>query len=332
MATRSKKNGAHAAETTGDELSPEALRAENARLREQLAKATAGASNGKIDKPGVQTDALTILRGNVALMPVRLRGSALMVHRWGQKAIIEMLSKMTGADMPQLPKDLTKEYEDAAYKNLRAEHIIPCRVIHACMVAGASTSQGAVKASEIKQRVTVLQHTAPIRGHVEMDVRPVKVGPWNDKVVDLRARPLYTDWYTDIVLRFQSDTVSKDKVLIALRQAGSEIGLCEFRKAQGGDLGHFEVEALPITDVDRIIEECSSPEEKFVIPPELLRAATAYADSKTDKRNGAKKAVGLIGVVNGAEDRFAAAEAANGAPLGVAVREALEAAVQNGAE
>jgi hypothetical protein len=256
-------------------------------------------------KESAHQDPFQTLTGDVALLPVRLKGDHLLVHQWSEKAVIEMLSRMTGHDMPQMPKDLTREYESSHYRNTKDEHVLPCRTIKACLVSGASATGKSVKPSEIKQKVRIMGHTAPIHGAHEMDVRIVEVGPWNDRVPDVRARCLYTDWHIDVVIRYPHHIIPAAKIVLALRQAGEEVGLCEFRQQKGGDLGGFSIEALPEKSVEAIIKACSLPEQMFKIPPELLRSATTIVSDK-DRQNMGRRAVGAVNAVNGAVDRFEA--------------------------
>src|SRR5271170_2939458 len=71
----------------------------------------------------------TKLRGHYTLLGLRLIGTeVLLVHQWTEKAVIEMLAKMTGNPMPRLFKDLTEEGENSAYRNMKGEDVLPCRV------------------------------------------------------------------------------------------------------------------------------------------------------------------------------------------------------------
>jgi hypothetical protein len=206
-----------------------------------------------------------------------------------------------------LDKDLEKEGDSSAYRNEMGEDVLPCRIIKACFVEGASQTRGAVKAHEFKKYVRVVGHTAPIHftSVDRCDVRTVKVGPWHDRCVDLRARTLYTDWYADVVLRFPHTVIGLDKVTAAIRAAGEAVGLCEMRIEKGFDLGGFAVEALPPTSVADIVQANGSPERVFEIPKALLRAASSKVED-LDKRNPKKKVVALANGVNGAVERHAA--------------------------
>jgi hypothetical protein len=258
-------------------------------------------------------DNLEQQRGEVAMMPLRLIGTeSLVVHQWGQKSVIELLSKMTGHNLVQLPKDLTKEYEQSAYRNDRDEHVMPCRIIKAVGVAGAVSSGKAIKKAELNRGLRVMGHAAPIKGvKPEMDTRMVRVGGFNGKP-DVRARTLYpAGWYLECVLRFYPAMISPQKVVHVFRLAGEDIGFCEMRIEKGFSYGAFEVESVKESEVKRILKECSSPEKMFQIPPALLRAAGNVKQTRTSKR-----VTSLVESVNGAPDRHEA----NGAPNGVTRR------------
>lgn len=235
------------------------------------------------------------LHGETTLTAYRLKGDNLLVHQWAHKSVLEMLATMAGHPVVQLNKDLTEEGENSAYRNLRGEDVLPCRIVKAALVNGAGATRKAVKAHEIQRHVRILGHTSPLRFEDvnRCDVMPVKVGPWNDRVTDLRSRTMYMNWACDIVIRFPHEIISGDKIALALREAGESIGFCEMRRAKGHDYGCFEVEALHADEIEGIVKACASPERRFVIPPELLRAASAQLED-VDDRNPKRKAVAVV--------------------------------------
>lgn len=251
--------------------------------------------------------ALHALHGEVTAIAVRLRGDFLLVHQWGQKSVLEMLSKMAGHPMPQLNKDLYEEGLASAYRNMREEDVLPCRIIKACFVNGAGQTRGAVKVHEFNKYVRVMGHTAPLQFESvdRCDVETVKVGPWNDRVVDLRARTLYTGWHCDIIVKFPHAIIGREKIVLAMRMAGEAVGLCEKRIEKGFGFGGFQVENVEEGRVDVILEANASPEKKFEIPEALLHAASSKLVD-ADKRNPKKKMVAVVNGVNGAEARHEA--------------------------
>jgi hypothetical protein len=75
--------------------------------------------------------------------------------------------------------------------------------------------------------------------------------------------------------------LSPDKVMAAVDGAGSTIGLCDWRPDRGGEFGTFSIDTDRVSsdrkEIDRVLKDCGSPEEQFVIPQELLRAFNATA-------------------------------------------------------
>jgi hypothetical protein len=242
------------------------------------------------------TKALAERRANVVRLALRLTGATpLLMHRWSQKAIIEMVGKMVGQPVPRPPKDLTQEYEDSWFRNTDGQLAIPCRIVKAAIVNGAITTGGVTSKAELKRDLRVMGYTSPIRTHGgdrRMDCRIAS----NNGTPDMRSRAVIPEgWEFDIVLQFPT-TLTPDKVMSALEGAGSSIGLCDWRPERGGDYGTFEVGVLSDGEIDRILKDCSLPEEMYQIPPEFLTAFRAAAASGTDS---AKKVAALVDQVNG---------------------------------
>jgi hypothetical protein len=250
------------------------------------------------------TQALAQQRSTRIRLPMRMTFTApILMHRWTDKAIIQMLGKMVGADVPRGKKDLTKEFESSWYRNVRGEPALPCRIIKASIVDGAIETGGVVTKASLKRTLRVLGWTAPLKfkGHLEMDVRIAS----NSGTPDLRSRAVAPVGSTcDIVVEF-NPTLTPDKVTAAIQSAGQCIGVCDWRPDKGGDYGTFEIEALPIKEVSRIIKECELPEQEFKIPPELLTAFNALPDEKVG--DTARKARAVANHVNGSNSRTAQA-------------------------
>jgi len=236
--------------------------------------------------------ALAELRKTRTRIPLRLTfTSPILMHRWGQKAVQEMLSKMTGFKMPEEHKDLTKEFEQSWYRNQNGVVGLPCRLIKACFKQGAGETKKVVGGPTLGRHLCVVGEFAPLRlsGKMEMYTCACKVGLWNDRVVDMRARAIIPEGSTcDIVLEF-GDRLTPDQVMSAVVAAGQCIGVCDWRMEKGGEYGGFEVQVLPVTDIPRIIEECSIPEEEYQIPEWLLTAVNAVpAEDMSDAQRKAK--------------------------------------------
>lgn len=231
------------------------------------------------------TQALATMRSTRMLLVVRLTLDPVLMNRWTHKAVVQMLSKMTGLEMPRPPKDLTQEFKDSWYRNERGEVALPCRLVKAAIVEGAISTSKVVSKAELKRELRVRGFTSPVYGpngkklteeDLTMDVRPAKNASGGP---DLRSRAVTPmGSYVDVVLDFPP-TLTPDKVMAAVDGAAGTIGFCDWRPARGGEFGTFEIDTAHTSsdkkDIDRVLKDCSSPEEQFEIPPELLRAFRA---------------------------------------------------------
>lgn len=235
------------------------------------------------------TKALQARREQVVRLAVRIVGDTpLLMHRWSQKAIMEMVGKMVGQPQPRLAKDLTEEYEAAGYRNEKGEVAIPCRIVKASIVNGAIATAGVVTKADLKRSLRVLGYTSPIVTKRGQEVRPDYQIADNNGSKDMRARALVpAGYYFDVVLQFSPSILTPDQVIAALEGAGSAIGLCDWRLEKGGDYGAFHVEVRPDTEQDAILARCDSPEEVYKIPPQFLRALKGTLDSDAARKMAA---------------------------------------------
>lgn len=234
-------------------------------------------------------------RASIVQVAFRLTGETpLLMNRWSQKAINQMVGKMVGQPVPRPPKDLTEEYENSYYRNEKGEVALPCRIIKASIVDGAITTNGVTTKAELKRGLRVVGYTTPLRlngGKMQMDCRIAS----NNGTPDMRSRAVIpAGYHFDIVLQFPT-SITPDKVVSALEGAGIAIGLCEWRPDKGGEYGTFGVEVLADKEIPRILKECTSPEEEYKIPPEYLRAFRGATSPSIPTR----KAMAVVEKVNG---------------------------------
>lgn len=249
-------------------------------------KKTVSATN--VDQNNVAllaTQALATLRATRVRLVVRLVLDPVLMNRWTSKAIVMMLGKMCGKELPRPPKDLTEEFKDSWYRNEKGEVALPCRLIKAAIVEGAISTGKVVSKAELKRELRVCGFTSPIYDRngkklmvdeLQMDVRPARNASGGP---DLRSRAIVpAGSYVDIVLDFPP-TLSPDKVMAAVDGAGGTIGFCDWRPERGGEFGTFSIDTDRITndkkEIEKVLRDCSTPEEQFVIPQDLLRAFNA---------------------------------------------------------
>lgn len=244
------------------------------------------------------TEALAKMRSvRVQLLVKLVFNSPLLMKRWEVKALSQMLGSMTGHKELRVYKDLTADYEASWYRNADGKLALPCRIIKAAIVRGAvALDNSLVTGADIKRQVRVLGYTSPIHvnGKMEMDIRVVK----NKGTPDVRARSIIpAGSWVEVVLQFPP-TFGPDRVMAALDSAGNSAGLCEMRPEKGGELGTFDVSGMrsDTKEINRVLKECSVPEEELKIPAHMLRALGSIPNDKlTDK---AKKAKAVIEHIN----------------------------------
>ena len=158
------------------------------------------------------------------------------------KAHKELTSKRKKTDEDHLAI-ARSEFIGSCYWNKDAGFFIPGQNLDACLIAAAKLQKLGVK---FKQGVQVIEDELTLDGfnskspadlwenldHV--DVRGVKVG--QAKV--MRYRPIFRKWSTAATVAFNEEVVSESDVRKALIDAGSLIGLGDYRPR----FGRFNVE------------------------------------------------------------------------------------------
>lgn len=242
------------------------------------------------------SEALKQKRASQVQLALRLTGETpLLMHRWSTKAIIEMVGKMVGQPQPRAAKDLTEEYEASYYRNEDGEVALPCRILKAAIVEGAIATQGVTTKADLKRSLRVLGYTTPLhmKAKMHMDARIAS----NNGTPDMRARAIIpAGYHFDIVVQFGT-VLTPDQVIAAIDGAGCAIGLCDFRPEKGGDFGTFSIDTLPDSEIKRILNDCSSPEEQYVIPPGFLHAFKASTSTPTS--DSTRKVMAVVNKVNG---------------------------------
>lgn len=241
---------------------------EMAFARKKTDAATFSQSNASM----LATEALRKNQASIVRVAFRVTGETpLLMNRWSNKAINQMVGKMVGLPVPRGPKDLTGEFENSYYRNLEGQLAMPCRIVKAAIVEGAIATGGVTSKAELKRGLRVLGYTSPIKlktgTKVEIDCRIAQ----NNGTPDMRSRAVIPAGYSfDVVLQFPT-ILTPDKVTAAFQGAGFSIGLCDWRPEKGGDFGAFNIEALQDSEQARILKACSIPEEEYHIPPEFMR-------------------------------------------------------------
>jgi len=182
---------------------------------------------------------------------VRIIGVAPIILHNGQTC--DPLNKFAKA-MKEITKKRNKTEEDilelsriewhaGLYVNAEGEVIIPADILDSALIEGAKKSKlgkqfksavfvpydAVLDFSKKKYTIEELWDNESYR-----DVRGVRVG--TSRV--MRTRPIFRDWSLTFTIQFDENQVNDGDVMRALKDCGTQVGLCDYRPKYG----RFEVE------------------------------------------------------------------------------------------
>jgi hypothetical protein len=212
-----------------------------------LGKAPATPNSGRLNKDGetpVKTINVAPTEFKILALPiVGKEGSSLIVHNWSAKAFKEILAKQMGFD-PKLfqgRKDAFQEFLGSLYKDrLTGEMQIRSIMFKASMLECIRMVPG-VNRKDAMQGISIIGEFAPLYGMPTNRLDAVKIGPWNDRVSDLRFRAEYHEWMTILHFKFDPKLISEEAIVNLLDKAGTIVGVGDWRPDKGGTSGTFEV-------------------------------------------------------------------------------------------
>lgn len=186
----------------------------------------------------------------VPLYVVGQPGSSLIMHRWGTKAIREMLGKHMGHDIPQADKQPFEDFVDTLYRDPKnGEMAVRSVMFKAAMLAALREIPGVTRADAITG-VSILGELSPIWGQPTNRLDAVKIGPWNERVSDLRFRGEFVTWVAKLTFQYNTAAISLPALHNLLATAGALYGVGEWRPTRNGVNGLFSVaeerQALPL--------------------------------------------------------------------------------------
>lgn len=159
--------------------------------------------------------------------------SALLMHAY-PLVPIEALEKKTIEEQAEL-----SAYRDPDTKGL----YVPGVAIQRCLVAAAAFSKGKGRAS-LQKPVAACVLVAPERvalgtDRYVVDSRPVVIPATKGRV--MRHRPRLDDWAVTFEVEYDDNLLTEGELRRVLDDAGSRVGLLEFRPERKGPFGRFMV-------------------------------------------------------------------------------------------
>lgn len=127
--------------------------------------------------------------------------------------------------------------------------VLPTTNVKSAIVEGAKLNK---LGASFNRSLLILADTTPLRhpgptdpvalwnaGNQYVDCRSVKVGTARL----MRYRPRLSDWSLEVVIDFFENMIEAGQIVAAAENAGTFIGLGDYRPARGGPFGRFTVEA-----------------------------------------------------------------------------------------
>jgi len=165
---------------------------------------------------------------------VKVKGvSALLMHSFPMVPV-EALEKRPPAEQAEL-----SAYRDPDTKEL----YVPGINVQRCLIAAAAFSKGKGRAS-LQKQVAACLFVAPERittgqkGYA-IDARPVVIPATKGRV--MRFRPRLDAWELSFKLEWDTTLLKESEVRRVLDDAGSRVGLLDFRPERKGPFGRFMV-------------------------------------------------------------------------------------------
>jgi len=183
---------------------------------------------------------IEIKRPNLEVAAISIKGtSALICHKWSEKAKKEMLDKQMGKNVgARAKKDPKKDYEDSLYRTSDGGYGFPAVAFKAAMVRAAKMIDG-LAMTDVRQMVHVLAEDSDlvrIAGEPQSREDMVRLAKG---VADIRYRGEFREWTADLKIQYNADVISADQVANLLYLAGFSVGVGEWRIEKGGQFGTF---------------------------------------------------------------------------------------------
>jgi len=189
---------------------------------------------------------ITLEEMQQSILTTRIKGiSALIEHKWSEKAIKMMEDKHAGVKVKNRDVRVPEqEFKDAAYVCEDGRFGFPSGGLKKCMINAAHKDIGLEKTLLKKSLFILPDDTVNNLCAFESDeplMRQdiVKVGMGS---TDLRYRPEFRNWSMIVRIEFDSQSLTLNTILSLVQRAGFGVGLGEMRPEKGGEYGRFEVD------------------------------------------------------------------------------------------
>lgn len=163
---------------------------------------------------------------------VKIKGiSALLMHSFPMVPI-EAIEKKSPEEQAEL----------ATYRDPDGNLYVPAIAIQRCLVSSATYSKGKGRGSlqkPVAACVMVTPERVPLPRPFTVDARPVVVPATRGRVV--RYRPRFDEWNLSFSIEYDDTLLTETQLRRVVDDAGSRVGLLDFRPERKGPFGRFMV-------------------------------------------------------------------------------------------
>jgi hypothetical protein len=199
----------------------------------------------KVEDAAAAVEPIDRISAETLLIPIR-GTSPLVVHRFSEKAKLEMLNNARGKKTPREPKNPEAEYEAAFYRMKDGRPGFPALGFKAATVGGARFYGKQITMTALKQLIFFTgepggdgHYYVPIIGEAEMREDVVRVGRGG---TDLRYRPQFTEWATQLTVTYVKSMLTRGSLLALIDAGGMGVGVGEWRPERDGDFGTYQID------------------------------------------------------------------------------------------
>lgn len=182
-------------------------------------------------------------RFNQFKLPIVGMEAPVIVHSWGVKAIREMLGKHMGVDGEALrtDKDPFADFLDGLYRDRTTGELTLRSVMFKTAAIEAIRYVSGVSKIDAMTSFYVCGEYSPLYGWPMNRLDPVRIGMWPNETSDIRFRPEFPEWATELSIRYNPEVISQQAIVNLLVRAGESMGVGEWRGQKGGVNGFFAI-------------------------------------------------------------------------------------------
>lgn len=197
------------------------------------------------------------------LVGVEVAGADLIMHKFSQKSVEEMLRKHMGFTTEREPKRPRDLIERAVIRNTEDAICMPSICFKMAMLDASLPISGLIT-KRLKGQIWVQGGSIPIEYEKmipRMDV--VRLPNGNP---DVRFRPMFINWKARMLIGYNE--ALQVETIIDLLQRSGKLGVGEWRPSRNGTFGMFKV-TRNITskkELEEVREQCEPQVQPLVIP------------------------------------------------------------------